>query len=418
MKLSLTHDPAAGAPRRFPLVALLVANTVSMVGSQLTVLAIPWFVLQTTESAPKTGMAGATVAAAYVVTAFVGGSLVDRLGFRWSSVLSDLLGAIAFALVPLLQTTTGLAFWQFLALIFVATSVTTPGGTARQSLLPDLAVLAGATLERVNAIAQAARTGASLGGPLLAGLLISTFGARHVLWVDAATFAFSALVVGLAVPGRRARARTEERARTGLMVGIRFIQRHRLIRNLVLIGAGVNALAGALFAVVLPIVAETRFGNATAFGLMAAGEGGGALAGALLYGVVGHRLPRWPMYAGCFAVAGVAIALLAGSWGLAATMATLAVLGFAIAPLNPMVMTLFQERIPTESRGRVFGAILAVSNAAVPAGVLVAGYLADRAEPGRVLIGIAILMVGIVIAVLMTPTYREMDWSIWEVRIR
>lgn len=404
-----TAPPRPDAARRGPLVALLAANCVSLVGSQLTLLAIPWFVLQTTGSAAKTGVAGATVAAGYVVTAFFGGSLVDRLGFKRTSVLSDALGAVPVAFVPLLDATVGLAFWELLALVFLGTVATTPGATARQSLIPDVAAMAGTPLERANAAAQAARSGAALAGPLLAGVLIGTIGASRVLWIDAATFAASAVVVGLAIPSSQPSNRRSGGYLAGPMAGIRFIQRHRLVRTLVLIGAGVNALAGALFAVILPIYARDRFGNATAFGLMSAGEGAGALAGALLYGVVGHRLPRRPTYAGCFALAGGALVVLVDTPGLAVTVAVLAVMGLALAPLNPLVVTLLQERIPAESRGQVFGAILAVSNAAAPLGILVAGYVADVIGLGAMLATIAALLVLIAVAVLLLPTFREIE---------
>lgn len=409
-RVGLATDPGGDvAPRRGPLAALLAANAVSLVGSQLTVLAIPWFVLQTTGSAAKTGVAGGTVAAAYVIGAFFGGAVVDRFGFKRSSVLSDALGAVPVGLVPLLDATVGLAFWHLLALVFVGTVATTPGGAARQSLLPDLAALAGTPLERANAAAQAVRTAASLAGPLLAGILIGTLGASQVLWFDAATFVVSAAAVGLVVPPGRRLERSSGGYLADLSDGVRFMYRDRLVLVLTATGTGVNALAGALFAVILPVYADRRFGSATSFGLMAAGEGGGALAGALLYGVFGHRLSRWPTYVGCFGLAGGAIAVLVSMPGLAGTVALLALMGMAIGPLNPLVITLFQERIPPAMSGRVFGTILAASNAAAPLGIIVAGYLADAVGLRPMLAGVAALMGLVAVAVLMTPTFREMD---------
>jgi len=185
---------------RLPLLALLGANAISLVGSQLTSLAIPWFVLQLTGSATKTGLTAFVNTLPAVLAGFFGGTLVDRLGYKRASVAADLLSGVSIALVPLLLRTGGLAFWQLLVLVFLRALLDTPGATARRSLLPDLAVLAGWRLERVNAAAQAIGNLAGLLGPPLAGLLIVTLGSSTALWVDAASFVASAAIVAAALP--------------------------------------------------------------------------------------------------------------------------------------------------------------------------------------------------------------------------
>ena len=72
-------------------------------------MAIPWFVLQTTDSATRTGLTGgAFLLAAVVVAGIFGGPLVDRMGFKRASIVADLTGAVAVALIPLLYHTVGL----------------------------------------------------------------------------------------------------------------------------------------------------------------------------------------------------------------------------------------------------------------------------------------------------------------------
>jgi MFS family permease len=74
---------------RFPIIALLVAITISTLGTQFTVIAVPWFVLQTTGSAARTGITGFVSLLPVIIAGFLGGALVNRLGFKRSSVLSD-----------------------------------------------------------------------------------------------------------------------------------------------------------------------------------------------------------------------------------------------------------------------------------------------------------------------------------------
>src|SRR5207249_3590299 len=104
---------------RLPILGLLVANTISQVGSALTFIAVPWFVLQTTGSAAKTGLTGVFEALPFIIAGIFGGTLVDRLGFKRTSILADLTSGLTVALIPLLYHTVGLAFWQLLALSFL-----------------------------------------------------------------------------------------------------------------------------------------------------------------------------------------------------------------------------------------------------------------------------------------------------------
>jgi MFS family permease len=121
-------------------------------------------------------LVGAVITVPLVVSAFFGGTLVDRVGFKRMSVAADLTSALTVALIPLLYATVGLAFWQLLVLVFLGAVLDAPGHVARQSLFPDLVQLAGVRLERANAISQVIWRLSWLLGPPLAGLLIALLG--------------------------------------------------------------------------------------------------------------------------------------------------------------------------------------------------------------------------------------------------
>jgi hypothetical protein len=70
----VAHDPNHTSPvQRMPVLALLSANAVSMTGNAMATVAIPWFVLQTTGSAAKTGFTFAVIGLSNVLAAFFGG---------------------------------------------------------------------------------------------------------------------------------------------------------------------------------------------------------------------------------------------------------------------------------------------------------------------------------------------------------
>src|SRR5260221_4016841 len=186
--------------RRLPLYALFTANTISFVGDVLMFIAIPWFVLQTTGSVAKTGIAAFFETLPTFISAFLGSALVDRLGYKRMSVVSDTTSCISVALIPLLYHATGLAFWQLLVLVFLAGFFQAPGSTARSSLVPDLAPLARMPLVRANAASDGIRRVSTFIGAPLAGILIAILGTSNLLWLDAISFAISAALIGLAVP--------------------------------------------------------------------------------------------------------------------------------------------------------------------------------------------------------------------------
>jgi len=81
-----------------------------MVGNTFAALAIPWFVLQTTGSASKTGITGFFTILPVVLAGFLGGALVDRLGYKRSSILADVASCIPVALIPCCTSPLGSSF--------------------------------------------------------------------------------------------------------------------------------------------------------------------------------------------------------------------------------------------------------------------------------------------------------------------
>src|SRR5712692_7313810 len=193
-------SPGKTQRNHLPLYAFFTGSAISYTGDVLTLLAIPWFVLQTTGSVTQTGITAFFSTVPMALSAFFGSMLVDGLGYKRTSVIGDLASGLTVALIPVLYCTVGLAFWQLLALVFLGGLLKSPGVTARFSLLPDLAQSAQMDLSRANALTEGVyRVSSFLGAPL-AAVLITLLGAVNLLWFDAASFGCSALLIGLGVP--------------------------------------------------------------------------------------------------------------------------------------------------------------------------------------------------------------------------
>lgn len=402
--------------KRLPFVAFLTGNTISYVGDILTFLAIPWFVLQTTGSVAQTGITAFFSTLPTVFSAFFGSTLVDRLGYKRTSVIGDLVSGGTVALIPLLYHTVGLAFWQLLVLVFLGGLLQSPGVTARSSLVPDLAAQARMPLERANALTDGvSRVARFLGAPL-AGILIAVIGTSNLLWFDGASFALSALLIGLAVPAttRQVNATGERRYFATLWEGVRFIQRDALIGAIMGAIMITNLLDAAWSSVIGPAYIKSIFHSALPFGLLVAALGGAAFVGTLIFSVIGHRLPRRLTFGIGYTIGGalrfwvflVPLLPVLLIWQIIA--------GLAIAPINPLTDTIIQERIPVEMRARVFGTINAGVLAGIPLGTVVSGYLATWIGLRMTLIVIGTVYLVTTLSLLLNPVLRKMEKPIAE----
>ena len=395
--------------------ALLAANAVSETGNVLAFVAIPWFVLQTTGSAARTGVAGGAFLLAAVVAGVFGGPVVDRMGFKRVSIVADLAGAVTVALIPLLYHTVGLLFWQLLALVFLGGFLDAPGHTSRQSLVPGLAGRAGIGIERANSAFQGIQHASFLFGPPLAGVLIAIFAPGNVLWIDAATFVVSAALVAALVPsiGPRSGAAPKHRSARGYLAelaeGMEFIRRDRLVFWMFGIGVVANSLAVPLFAVVLPFFAREAYGSAVDLGLMLGGFGSGALSGTVLYGIFGDRLPRRATLVSAISLLGLPFWVLVATPPLGVAIGALFVAGFALGPPNPLTYSVLQERTPPRMLGRVLGAGVSLSMIGAPAGMVLCGYALEILGLRPTLVGISACYLAVGFLAFLSPALHELD---------
>jgi MFS family permease len=403
-------EPEDSAPRhRTPLFALFAANAVSMSGNVAALVAIPWFVLETTESATKTGVTAFAALLPVVLSGLFGGALVDRLGYRRMSIVADLASAGAVAAIPLLHSTIGLEFWQLLVLVFVGGLLDAPGGTARTALLPDAAARGGWSFERATGATAVVERSSRLAGAPLAGVLIAVTGPTNVLWINAASFLVSAAAVALGVP-RPAVARPRERTSyvRELREGYGFLRRDRTLGALVLTVSLTNLL-DSVSMVALPIYALRIYGSSVSLGLLVGVAGAGSVLGALAFAAFGDRVSRRAVFTWGFILVPAWYPVAALFPPLGVLLAAKTFSGIASGPLNPVIDTVFLERVPSGMRGRVFGVTHAAAWIAMPLGVLAAGYVIDAVGLRATLIGSGIAYLAITLAARFSPALRDLD---------
>lgn len=404
--------------RRGPLVALLGAQVLATGGNVVTLVALPLYVLAETGSASMAGVLAVVTTVPVVVGGAFGGVLVDRVGYRRSSMVSDVVGGLTIGLVPLLHATVGLPLWGLLVLVFATGLLDTPGQGARTALVPEAAALARVPLERAMGWWGAgSRSATLLGGPV-AGLLVAALGPLPALVVNAATFGLSALVVLVGVPRSLQPAlgdgsapdAADEGYWTALRAGFAVIWRVPLLRAVVLLVTVTNALDVARANVLLPVYADRVLGGAQALGLLVGAMGLGAFVGALVFSAVGHRLPRRATFAWGFLLAGgpsMLVYALQPSlvWCVVAT----ACAGLAAGALNPIIGTVLLEEVPAPMRARVSGAVSAGAWAVMPVGALAAGVLVEQIGLVACFVVLGAVYVVVTLVPFFPSPWRSMD---------
>jgi MFS family permease len=396
---------------RRPLDALLISTIVSLIGSQFTLIALPWFVLTTTGSASRAGLVGFASLLPALAAGIFGGVFIDRLGFRRVAIAADLVSGLGILAIPVLYAVIGMQFWQLLLFVFIGSLLKIPSLTAHRSMVPELAARAGVPLDKANARFESLQSLAVLLGTPLAGLLISQVGARNVLLIDAASFALSALLVALHIPASLFAPRSPASASylTDVMEGLRFIRRDQLLWPMVILLAATNATVSGITGLILPVYVKDTFGSANSLGLMVAAIGAGTFLGSTLYGMFADRLPRRLFWCGGFMLMTLEFWVFTLSPGIALIVAAFFATGIVVGPINPLMVTIRHERSPEHLRGRVFSTYSAVAGAAAPLGILLLGVSTEQIGFQPTIVAVAVCGQLIGVLALLIPAFRQMD---------
>ena len=352
------------------LAGLLATTAISVAGSRISAIAIPWFVLTTTGSAAKTGIVAVCELTPLVLAMALGGPIIDRVGPRGISIRSDVASALLVALIPLLHAAHMLSFPGLLVLVALAGAARGPGDTAKSTMSPDIAEAVGLPIQRVTGLESTAQRSAQIVAPALAGLVIATAGAANALYVDAASFVICVAGVALWAPRRHlAQVLDPEPYREGLSSAWRFLRREPLLRALVAMICVTNLLDTAYSAVFLPVWIKEHGYGPTQLGLLGSAFGLTATMGALLAAAYADRLPRRATYLIGFAIT-TPPRLLAMAVGVPiGTLVGISIVGgFGAGFINPIVGAIVVERTPRGMLGRVNSLAGSLAWAGMPLG--------------------------------------------------
>ncbi|WP_443078818.1 MFS transporter [Streptomyces sp. NBC_01497] len=408
------------------MIGVLTATLVSLTGTRVSAIALPWFVLATTGSASRTGLVAFFEMAPYVLVKAFTGPLVDRVGPRVVSWSTDLVSAAAALVVPLLHARGDLGLPLLLGLVALIGAARGPGDLAKEIMVPEAADRARVPLERATGITGVTERLASTVGPAVGGAVVALFGPLTALVLNAGCFALGSLIIAVALPRGMGRA-VEYTARaevpgavdgTGQAPGywrrfgegFAFLRGEPLLLTVIVTVGLTNLLDAAYNGVLVPVWARQSGGGPAVIGLTSAVGSCAAIGGSLIAAAIAPRMRRRPVFFAGFLLAGaprfLVLALGSPLWGV---LAVFAVAGFGAGFLNPILGAISFERVPR----RLLGRVNALGNATAWAGIPLGGLAAGAAVAA---FGLAPVLVAGGIAYFLTtnlaglrPEWREMD---------
>jgi predicted MFS family arabinose efflux permease len=350
------------------LIALLLAEAVSASGTSMTFVALPWFVLVTTGSAAKTSLVLAAEIAPMAILGIPSGSVIARLGARTTMQWSDGIRVPLIALVPVLHWTGHLTFGGLCAIVFALGAFTAPYVSSQRVIVPELFGDDERMVSKASGLFSAASQVPIVIAPAVAGALVAGVGAPAVLMVDAATYLFAFACVALFVSGGK--PVPEDRSSRGILAGVRYLARDKLLGPMSLTVIVLDCAAGAI-AVAVPLLAFTRYGeNAHVAGLLFTGFGVGAVFGSVLSVKLLDRVE--PLKLACVAMllATAPLWLVAApvSWPVA--VGCVMTCGVFVPMVNAPVMGILTTRPPAPLRAKVLTVVLTASGIGSPIGRL------------------------------------------------
>lgn len=361
--------------QRSAFVRLQVANVSSGVANGVVMITVPWLVLERTDSPARAGLLAALVSLPGIFVSPIVGGLIDRVGRRAVSALSDLLSCLSVLLFVVGEVLGTLGFFLIAAFAVLGAVFDPAGYTARKALIPNAAEASGMAVEKANGRHEGFFAVGWMLGPAVGAWCIEVGGPILAFALTSGMFLLAAASVRSMRVHERLAAHHEEHEHffDGLRSGWRVL---RADRPLFVFTIGLTLMSG-MYMPIDTVIFPTHFeslNDAAGLGAVMSAIAFGVVVGAFAYGRLAKRLAAPVLLR--IVVLGSTLALL--PMGLLPSTTIFVVFAFltgmAWGPFNPLWNSAVQRRIEPSSQGRVYGLQMSLIYAAPPLGQLLVGW--------------------------------------------
>jgi MFS family permease len=364
---------------------LWTAETVSVFGTQVTLLALPLVAATILQVTPfEFALLGTIEFLPFIFLSLPAGVWVDRLRRRPILIIGDIGRAISLVSIPIAFYFDVLTIWQLYAVGFINGCLTVFFDVAYQSYLPS--IVDRDQLVEGNSKLEITRSASQIVGPGMAGVLIGILRAPFAILADAASFVVSALFV-FAIRRPEPAIEPHDEAtgprpsmRSEIAAGLRYVTGHRWLRSIAATTGTSNFFGNVMGAILILFLVRERGFTAETLGFAFSIGSVGVLVAALTASRICARLGvgrTLVLSALGFGVAGIPVAIAPDSWLFAAVASSGFIGGFFGVAWNINQVSLRQAITPTRMQGKMNATMRFIVWGTIPLGQIVGGFLAS-----------------------------------------
>lgn len=368
--------------------------TLSLLGDQFYVIALPWVVLQLTGSAVAMGLVSMCAGVPRAVLMLMGGAVADRMSPRKLMMIAATARALLVGAIGCLLWAGHLAIWHMYLLATgfgIADAFAMPSAPAMMRTLVE-----GEQLPAANSVWQSTALLAAVAAPSPVGVIMKSLGAAWAFLLDSFSFVFligalwklpdiTAVKPGTPKPS----------VLKSIKEGLSHVINDRPLRALLLVVAVLNLFLAGPLSIGLAYMAKKRFSSPVSFGVWISSVAAGTLAGMLLAGVIRVKRRGLAMLAAT-GILGLITCIVGFIPGLIPVAALLAVMGSLSGFTNVQIQAWFQQRVDRSILGRVASLTMLSAYGLMPLSMAGAGVAVSWSVQGMFMIaGAAVALVSL-----------------------
>jgi len=353
---------------------LWAGSTISLFGDQFFLVALPWLIIGLTSSSVALSTILMTAAIPRAVLMLVGGAVTDRHSPKFILASTAAVRAILVFALAALTFSHQIIIWHLYivaGLFGIADAFAIPAGRA---LRPS--IVAADDLQAANSLTQTSAQLSGIIGPLPAGLAVRTLGIAQAFLIDAISFVF-VIAALLGLPRGESKPRSGGSMWTSIVEGFAYVASDRPLSALMVLAAALNFGISGPASVGLVLIAQHRFGSASAFAALVSALALGSLAGTFGAGILKMRSHRGLLLLGGSAAIGVLLGAIPFVPSEIGVVVLLAAIGAISGLVNVSLQTWLQQRIEPEMRGRALSLLMLAVVGLLPLSIAFAGVLAQ-----------------------------------------
>jgi predicted MFS family arabinose efflux permease len=356
------------------------AQSVSQVGSQVTLFALPLLIVSQLHM--QVGYVGLIRLAGLLPMALLTlpfGLLADRRRRRVMMILSDAVRCVLTALIVVITLTVGMSVYLLIVLVFTIAIFTALSGISERAVLPTL--VKQGDLSAANSWLETSRSAAAVAGPALAGVLVGIMSPGDALFVDAASFAISALAMSL-MRWREPQAALQptDRGTGTALAGLRQVMRSPILRPDASYLAARNLFAGVFTTYLLVFSVQVLKLSPSRIGVIMLLGAGGLIIGARLTPWIAGKIGGGLLLCigSVLSGAGMIICIMPSHYTIVTLLVGLLLYEVGVSSNNLQRLNLRQIIVPQVLMGRVNGALYMINYSSLLIGAGFGGLLVSR----------------------------------------